>query len=103
MAFIYLLHLSEPLSPKNGARHYIGYTRHVPSRMEAHRTGRGARFMQVARERGITWCISRVWEGDRAFERRLKNRKEGPRLCPLCRATPPAGQLALDLPEEDLL
>jgi predicted GIY-YIG superfamily endonuclease len=92
------------LSDKHTARHYLGYTRHLPSRMEAHLTGRRARFMQVARERRISWQISRVWPGDRTFERKLKNRKEAPRLCPICRAQPPAGQLTLDLdPLNDLL
>jgi hypothetical protein len=71
--------------------------------MEAHFKGRGARFMQVARERGIGFVIARTWQGDRTMERRLKNRHEAPRLCPLCRQAPPAGQLVLDLPDEDLL
>jgi hypothetical protein len=96
---IYLLHLDSPLSPSSPSRHYIGYTRHVPSRMQAHLTGRGARFMQVARERGIGFVISRTWQGDRSFERRLKNRKEGPRLCPICRKA--HAIMALEL--EDLL
>jgi hypothetical protein len=34
---------------------------------------------------GITWKVARVWnDGDRALERRLKRRKSGPRLCPIC-------------------
>ena len=31
--------------------------------------------------------LVRVWEGDRNFERRLKNRHNGPHLCPLCNET----------------
>jgi hypothetical protein len=103
MGYCYLLHLDQPLNPTRPARHYLGYTRHPPSRMAAHLEGRGARFMQVARERGIGFVIARTWQGDRSFEKRLKRRKEGPRLCPLCRGQPSAGQLLLDLEEEDLL
>src|SRR6266511_3384737 len=58
MGYCYLIHLDTPLSENHTARHYLGYCRHVPSRMEAHRTGRGARFMQVVRERGIAWSIA---------------------------------------------
>jgi len=105
MGYCYLLHLDAPLNPNRPARHYLGYTRHLPSRMEAHLTGRGARFMQVARERKIGFVISRVWPGDRAFERKLKRRKEAPRLCPICRAQPPTDQLPLAFPDplDDLL
>ena len=91
---VYLLHLCQPLdrgvSP-NGtaliARHYIGYADNLDGRLHHHRQGTGARFMQVCCERGIDWTVARVWEGeqaDRTFERRLKNGKWAPRLCPLC-------------------
>jgi hypothetical protein len=46
--------------------------------------GRGTRLVEVATERGITFEVVRVWRGDRGRERRLKNRKEGPTLCPIC-------------------
>jgi hypothetical protein len=66
-------------------------------------TGRGAAITRALHEKGIGFVIARVWPGDKKFERRLKNRKEAPRLCPICRRMPPAGQLTLDLAEEDLL
>jgi predicted GIY-YIG superfamily endonuclease len=104
MGYCYLIHLDTPLSENHTARHYLGYCRHVPSRMEAHRTGRGARFMQVVRERGIAWSIARIWPGDRTYERKLKNQKNAARLCPLCKRMPPNGQLTLDLdPLDDLI
>jgi hypothetical protein len=28
--------------------------------------------------------VARTWQGDRKFERQLKNRKHTPRLCPVC-------------------
>lgn len=84
LGFVYLLHFSQPISDKHTCQHYIGWAKHLPSRIAAHMSGHGARLTQVARERGITFTVARVWEGDRYFERKLKNRKEGPKLCPIC-------------------
>ena len=85
---IYLLHFSTPIAPgKHTTQHYIGFCDHdLDARLNAHRAGRGARLCQVARARGITFQLVRVWSGDRTRERRLKNRHEGPRLCPICNA-----------------
>lgn len=81
---VYLLHFDRPISDKHTTQHYIGWTLHLPSRLRAHSEGRGARLTEVARERGISFTIARTWRGDRNFERKLKNRHEGPRLCPIC-------------------
>jgi hypothetical protein len=35
-------------------------------------------------ERGIGFEVVRCWVGGRDLERRLKSRKEGPALCPVC-------------------
>jgi hypothetical protein len=35
-------------------------------------------------ERGIGFECVRVWVGDRELERKIKTRKEGPALCPVC-------------------
>ncbi|HEY3228559.1 MAG TPA: hypothetical protein VGJ87_05015 [Roseiflexaceae bacterium] len=103
MGYCYLIHLDRPLAEGHTARHYLGFSTYLPARMEAHRNGTGSRFMQVARERGISWSIARIWPGDRWFERKLKRRKMGPRMCPICRqAARRRDQLPLDL-EDDLL
>jgi hypothetical protein len=35
--------------------------------------------------KGIRFVVARLWiGGDRTLERRLKNQKNGPRLCPIC-------------------
>ena len=79
---VYLLHFHSPLGH---ASHYLGYADDIDRRIAMHHEGRGARLTQVARERGITFTLARVWEGqDRNFERRLKNRKNAPKLCPYC-------------------
>jgi predicted GIY-YIG superfamily endonuclease len=98
--YVYLIHLDAPLNAKHAARHYIGWAFNLSSRMQQHLTGRGARFMQVAKERGISWSIARVWPGDRHFERRLKKRKEAPRLCPIYRRAHDPRQLKMDLQED---
>jgi hypothetical protein len=54
------------------------------ARPERHAGGQGARRLAVCRERGIGWQLVMTWEGGRKFERRLKNRKEAPKLCPVC-------------------
>ncbi len=93
---VYLLHLNQPLSrgvSPDGkplqAAHYIGFTQHedLADRMAQHMAGRGARMLQAALALNISWQIARIWKGPRAtrsFERRLKNRKEAPKLCPIC-------------------
>lgn len=41
--------------------------------------------MRVLRAAGIGFVVARTWEGDRTFERKLKRRKDAPKLCPICR------------------
>lgn len=78
---VYLLHFDKPLAH---ARHYMGYAEDLERRLKRHARGEGARRTQVLVEQGIGWRLARVWPGDRKLERRLKNRKSAPKLCPLC-------------------
>ena len=96
---VYLLHFDAPISDRHTCQHYLGYAGDLAARLAEHAAGRGARLTQVALERGIGWKLAATWPGDRSTERRLKNRKCGPRLCPVCHPRPQ--QLALDLPEPD--
>src|SRR5262245_57772733 len=79
---VYLLHFN---SPYKHARHYVGYTKDLPARLAAHANGQGARLLEVITGAGISFQLARTWQGTRRDERRIKNRKEAPRLCPLCR------------------
>ena len=101
--YVYLLHFSRPISPKHTTQHYIGWAFHMPSRIQQHLAGRGARLTQVAKERGISFEIAAIWPGDCSYERKLKNKKSAPRFCPICKRTHDPRQLTLDLAEEDLL
>lgn len=79
---VYLLHLSRPMKH---AQHYIGWAQNFEGRMAHHRGGSGARFTQVAVERGIDLIVARTWDqGDRSFERRLKNWHKSSDFCPIC-------------------
>lgn len=91
MMAVYLLHF-EPAY--RHARHYTGFAEDVAPRVNAHLAGHGARLTQVAHDAGCDMILARVWpEGDRAFERRIKNQKMAPRLCPIC-----CGRAALQMP-----
>ena len=91
MSAVYLLHF-EPAY--RHARHYTGFAEDLEPRINAHMTGHGARLTQVAHDAGCALILVRVWPGgDRTLERRIKNRKYAPRLCPIC-----SGKVALQLP-----
>jgi predicted GIY-YIG superfamily endonuclease len=79
---VYLIHMDSPMAH---AQHYIGYADSVAKRVRKHGTSEGARMLQVAAQRGITFRLAREWWGQgRAFERKLKNRKKARLLCPYC-------------------
>lgn len=84
--YVYLLHFDQPYKH---ARHYLGYTVNVDQRLAMHAAGRGARLLEVLKANGINWTVAWVRVGDRQLERRLKDRHESPRLCPIC--TPKGG------------
>lgn len=81
---VYMLHFDRPISPDHTAQHYIGSTDHLNQRLREHREGKGARLTQVANERGIGYQVVRIWRGGRGYERYLKSKKCGPRMCPVC-------------------
>ncbi len=79
---VYLLHFDRPYKH---ARHYMGFVEdNLEQRVERHRKGQGARLTQVLAENNIGFTVARTWDGDRNFERKLKNQKNAPRLCPIC-------------------
>jgi predicted GIY-YIG superfamily endonuclease len=97
---VYLLCFSRPLAH---AHHYLGSTADLESRLEEHRKGSGARLMEVCKEQGIGFQLARTWEGGQELERQLKKRKNGPRLCPICRDQQTLDQVFGDQPVTTLL
>lgn len=87
MMAVYLIHFERPISPKHSCQHYIGYADSVKARVEHHRKGTSkVRLFEVAKERGISFEVVKVWEeGDKKFERSLKKRKNAGFLCPICK------------------
>ena len=93
---IYLIHFGEAY---RHARHYLGSTDDLAERIKSHASGQGARLMQVITDAGISWAVVRTWKGGRLIERKIKNRKQAPALCPICsgeaaykRCTKPGGK-----------
>lgn len=81
---LYLIHFERKLAH---AQHYLGSVmdhNHLDKRLREHRTGRGAKLLDALNKRGIPYRVVRTMNGGRIKERRLKNRKNGPRLCPIC-------------------
>lgn len=89
---IYLIHFSDPVCPeRHTAQHYLGWARDAQERLKNHTAG----IVRAARERGLTCTIVRLWDGTRSDERKLKRRKNAPRLCPVCSSHPqPASALS---------
>lgn len=83
---VYLIHFDQKL---HHAQHYIGFvdepTHSLDKRVEYHRSGRGSKLLKAVMKKGIEFSVVRIWgEGDRNFERKLKNRKKSSQLCPIC-------------------
>ncbi|MDX2242361.1 MAG: hypothetical protein NW224_16880 [Leptolyngbyaceae cyanobacterium bins.302] len=91
---VYLLHFIDPISPDHTAQHYLGSADDWEARIEQHRQGQGARLCEVAKSRNIGFVVARLWVGallrryrkGRDLERALKQRKNSPRFCPICKA-----------------
>lgn len=86
--YVYLIHFAQPISERHTCQHYLGSAEDVDKRLHEHLQGKGARLTQVALERGIDFQVVRVWKAEpgqgRQLERKLKQRKAGPQLCPIC-------------------
>lgn len=95
---IYLIHFDRPFGH---ASHYLGWTDNLKRRLYFHRTGRGARLMQVIRNAGIGWRVAATWAGDRHLERYFKGRGKSC-VCPVCiqvkRSTAALEKLAIPFP-----
>jgi predicted GIY-YIG superfamily endonuclease len=93
---IYLIHFDRHY---HHSRHYLGFVtskNKLQARLERHRNNNGAKLLRAVNLAGIGWQVVRTWDGDRALERKYKNRKRAAALCPLCRS----GGLSLTIEEK---
>lgn len=82
MQGIYLIHFE---TPYKHAQHYTGFAKDIAKRLKKHKSGQGARLIQVIQLEGIEWQLARIWkDGTRTEERQLKNRGSAKRYCPIC-------------------
>lgn len=82
---VYLIHFDQKLKH---AQHYLGYSKKdtPDDRLLVHRAGNGAKILRELNRLGIGYKIVRIWQdGNRKFERQLKNRKNSSKLCPICK------------------
>lgn len=110
MPHLYLIHFDDAL---HHAKHYLGSSDDVLQRLAAHARGTAARLTEVLREQEMPWKVAAIWQitdptiTPRNLERKLKNRNNGPKLCPVCNpaARPPKGTIQipiLPLTDKDL-
>lgn len=85
--FLYLLHFDVP---RHHARHYLGSSDQLESRLAAHATGRGARLTRALWEEGEQWTLAAIFAllphrtSGRDTERMSKKRHNAKAYCPLC-------------------
>ena len=86
IGIVYIIHFSRKLAH---AGHYVGWVKNnLETRLEKHRKGTGARLLQVLKEKGISWEVALVLNGNRKLERAIKKRHYGriAKICPICKA-----------------
>ena len=88
---VYIIHFLEKLFH---AQHYVGHINETETvkapttafkrRMKEHRSGNGARILDVCNEKGINYIIARIMPGNKREERRIKDTNNTKRYCPIC-------------------
>jgi hypothetical protein len=82
---VYILHFDKKY---HHCQHYTGYTGdgNINKRFERHLNGNGSPLVRAVIRAGINIRIGRTYpEGDKKFERELKNQKQSSRFCNICR------------------
>lgn len=91
---VYLYHFGTPL---HHAQHYLGSCVDLEERDGIHQAGLGAKILRAAKAAGITFWVVRTWPGGRQLERKLKNRHNAAKLCPICQAKQRKNQIPDDV------
>src|SRR5438034_5963845 len=69
-SYVYLLHFSERYPYGRRPGHYLGSTCDLEQRLTTHRSGSGARLLEVITQSGITFEVCRLWRVDTCEEAR---------------------------------
>ncbi len=115
MGEVYLFHFNAPLgnlsNPRAQARHYLGFSDDLDSRIAKQLAGRGAKLVAAALKQGLIFELYH-WPACLAVEKLVKKTKKTSLYCPACCAaakrrvralpTPPATQLAFDFDTGEL-
>jgi len=95
--YCYLYHFDPPYIPEGAednpslwAGHYLGSAPDLQNRDGKHGGPEGARLMEVQKQAGGSWHLTRTWVGDREKEFQLKTRAPG-QYCPDCHEHPVPG------------
>jgi hypothetical protein len=86
---VYVIHIEPPF---HHARHYVGFSKDILARLALHQLGQSqVALIRAAVLAGHRLILAHVWpDADRNFERRIKNRKNTPRYCPICQGKAPS-------------
>lgn len=83
----YLLHFDSKVA---GVQHYLGFSKNIGARFKQHLQGdgNGAELTRRAVAAGVKFSVVRIWaHATPEDEKRLKAKKNLPRLCPVCHET----------------
>ena len=96
---VYLFHFHQPLgNPENRramASHYVGFAEDLTARLLKQLSGKGAKIVAAALERGISYDLYH-WPATLEVEKLIKARHNTAVYCPTCAAA--AGRLPRPLP-----
>jgi hypothetical protein len=104
-----MLHFERPIAPGHACQHYIGHAEDLARRIMTHMRGvyngggNGcAKLCAVAKQRNIKFQVARVWRGDYDLEQRIKKRRDGRDLCPICSPHPFPVAYAVELGPDEI-
>ena len=72
--------------PFGHARHYLGFSTNLESRLAAHAAGQGANLLKHVRAAGIGWRLVKTWPVTTRVDERRMHRSGHAKRCPACRA-----------------
>lgn len=81
---VYLIHFEKKFKH---AQHYLGFVESdLEQRIKRHLSGQGAKILRAVNAADIKWEVVQIWpDGDRNFERSLKNKHCTRKFCPKCK------------------